>query len=426
VALAGRLLGNPMPQDNPNALTMPDELVRRISRSLDIAEQTVNTLIEETPAIDLTALEAPTDKVIAETALLCLAVVRLVGHDALRDHALLVATKLIPHARSLRIAAAMAFVPFKARDFAIPHRCLSAMGLTDDAFEVRVQMSLGSELVNSRERFPHRLLEQFWVDRFDVPSTSSVIKPDPSWPVTALDQPIPALTGGRDDLYAFTHAVMYASDFSRHEIQSARPTPHVLNDVNSSLAAMLDDDDLDLVGELLFAWPSFRIGFGPTAQFAFLVLCQIEDEVGVVPSLALSGEAFAQHDPKTSRAYALASTYHPAYVMGLLCAQLFAHSLPFNAVPSRVPNSLLDQSIETLDRYPERPYWRRVFAGLSAEQRTGIGEMVLDAALRRVVRACDFKTAHHLALTAATEGVQTSILGQTAELLQRMASIDLR
>jgi hypothetical protein len=396
-----------------------DDLRRRVALALDLAERTVAALLEAAPRIDLNALEAPTDKVVAETALLCLSVVRLPDEPRLAARARSLAAHLEPHARNLRVQTAMMYRPFRARDLAIPHRCLEAMGLPDEAFERFVRATLTSETALSLERVPHRDLEQRWTDRL---GEARPLEPW-TWAHTALEQPIPTLTGSRDDLYAFTHAVLYASDFCLHSIQPCREARAVLRDVDSALASTLDDDDLDLVGELLLTWVALRVPFSPTARFAFFALCQIEDRVGVVPSLALTADAYHQQAPDAAEAYALASSYHPAYVMGLVCAQLLTRPATLETPQVQTSNALpvLEFALRTLERFPRRPYWLEVLTQLEQPERFECVSIVVDAALRRAVHAFDLGTAHKMATLAVTHGIVTTTLRQTVELLTRAA-----
>jgi hypothetical protein len=401
----------------------PSDLRRRVALALDLAQRTVTTLVENEAPIDLNALEAPTDKVIAETALLCLAVSRLPHEPELSARAHHIASRLAPHARDLRVRSAMIYRPFRALDLGMAHRCLNAMGIADDPFECLLRQALSSDLASSLERLPHRDLEQRWLERLG----SSEAMPRRHWARTALEFPMPALNGNRDDWYAFTHAVFYASDFGARQLEPRRDRSAVLGDVDSTLASTLDDDDLDLVGELLLSASAFRSPFSPVARFAFRVLCDIEDRVGIVPSLALSGEAYRQQSPHASEAYALASSYHPAYVMGLVCAQLLAHPelLQRTQPAPRVTRAVLDFAFEILERAPRRPYWTQVFAQLEETDRLESAPIVVDAALRRAVRAFDLGAAHRLASLAASHDLVTSTLRQTAELLTRVAQLEI-
>ena len=61
-----------------------------------------------------------------------------------------------------------------------------------------------------------------------------------------LGRPMDALGSARLDIYAFTHAVMYASDLGERRIALPRPSPAIAADAEAALAYSLDSNDFDL------------------------------------------------------------------------------------------------------------------------------------------------------------------------------------
>ena len=57
------------------------------------------------------------------------------------------------------------------------------------------------------------------------------------------------------DAYAFTHLIMYCTDFGLRTPRLPRRRPTILMEVGSLLARYMDAEDYDLAGELLLAWP---------------------------------------------------------------------------------------------------------------------------------------------------------------------------
>jgi hypothetical protein len=266
-----------------------DDLVRRVERSLDMAANAIQLLKDE-PELDLEALEAPPDKVVAETAMLlraCASVPTEVAPGVSHRTSEL-ALELIPYARGPRILAGIALHPALAYDYAAAHLVLAAAGWPDPEVDALLDASLAPSAGAARERLPHRELEQDWLRWLHG---GPVSKPG-RLARTAVGTGIDLLSGSRDDVYAFTHALLYAADFGGKRIRLPRPLSCVLTEARSALAGALDDDDFDLAGELLLAWPLLKSKWEATSSFAFAVLTRVEDEVGLLPSLAIDAEGY--------------------------------------------------------------------------------------------------------------------------------------
>ena len=223
------------------------------------------------------------------------------------------------------------------------------------------------------------------------------------------------LHGTRDDGYAFTHALMYATDFG-----STPRRPEVARGIaaqaSSAIARFLDDDDFDLVGELLFTWPLLDLPMAAVARFAYDVLDRAATTVGLLPSAAMSAAAIAAQPPPARTAYTIAVSYHSAYVMALaehLTRAATSSSLP----PASTRDETLAATFAALigadaGRIPE---WRRepVVAAPT--------ELLVDVALTRAVRRGDLAGAHTVLVTAVESGVPpTTAMHQTTRLLHRL------
>lgn len=397
-----------------------DDLVERVLHSLEIAERVVHTLLDAAPAIDLAALEAQQDKVLAETALLLRAVASIPGSvsPSLSDRAHRLAVTLRPHASGLRIQAGIALHPSLALDYALAHQCLSALGYPDPKVDALLKKAMSSANANGRERLPHRHLEQTWIDQLTARQAAAV--PTAS---TALGQGVDVLTGSRDDLYALTHAILYATDLGSRQCAMPRTVSTVCHEAASALAGSLDDDDFDLAGELLMAWPMLRAPWSPSARFGVDVLFAIEDEVGLLPSLAIDGRNLNAQSGRARNESALAMSYHTAYVMGLLCASLLRWGSAVGRFAEPRP-VLLDVALSALRELQREPRWEDHFMRLPIEEREELAPFVLDVALRRSVRRFEFGIAQRLVLAAVDQGVCTCAVTQAAELLDRLSAID--
>ena len=252
-------------------------------------------------------------------------------HEAV--HAL--AGRLAPHARSERVRAGITFAPALAREYAIAHACLSRLGYPDGELDAALAASLASASVRSRERVPYRQLELEWLGTVWEPCAVAETDDAVAARTTAATG-LDAFSAAREDVYAFTHSLVYLTDFGRRRDRLPRDREALLADAEAALARSLDDDDFDVAGELLLAWPLLGVEWSPAAAFGWRVLARVEDEVGYLPSLSLSEDRYRELDGLARTRYTVGEAYHTVYVMGLLCAALyFAMSYPLARLARR-------------------------------------------------------------------------------------------
>ena len=379
-------------------------------------------LLDEEPKVDLEALEAPPAKIVAEAAMLLRAVACVPGKavPGLARSAERLASRLVPHARSARVLVGMALHPHLALDYAAAHVVLSFAGWPDEEFDRVLRSSLAVRGMG-RERLPHRELEQAWLStlagdgRRDIRSNLSR---------TALGTGVDVLFGTRDDVYALTHALLYATDFGGVSPTLPRATNQILAEVQSALAGALDDDDFDLAGELLLAWPLLAAERPAVPSFGFRVLARVEDEVGFLPSLAIDAEGYDRHPVEARRGYVTATTYHTAFVMGLLCA--IALRRPETATVSvDGPASPPEVVAALLAELPERealPQWQTQFGLLAPEEQGALAPLVRDVGLRRAARRLDLVALRRVLAISLQAGVPPSTAAlQAARLVARLA-----
>ena len=91
---------------------------------------------------------------------------------------------------------------------------LAAAGWPDPEVDALLDASLAPSAGAARERLPHRELEQDWLRWLHG---GPVSKPG-RLAGTAVGTGIDLLSGSRDDVYAFTHALLYAADFGGQRI----------------------------------------------------------------------------------------------------------------------------------------------------------------------------------------------------------------
>jgi hypothetical protein len=260
------------------------DLRRRLCFAIDIARQAVERLAAD----GYKNAEAPeksirAEKVIGETAILLYAASAAADHADVAPAIEKVARLLIPYARSKRMLLGVCLEPSLALDFAEAHICLSRLGYPDLGFDDLLRQSRSAQASFGHERVPYRVLEQRWIDGIWREATSGRREePEPAL-VSVLNQPIDVLSGGRENLYAFTHALMYFRDFNIRPRRLPRARPVILAEAEAALARCLDEEDYDLGGEVLMAWPLTGPSWSSAAAFGFRVLAGAEDEHGSGP-----------------------------------------------------------------------------------------------------------------------------------------------
>lgn len=370
------------------------------------------------------------EKVISETGLLLFAASSVRGDPEIRSKIKNVAKRLVPHARSERMRLGICMEPALAWDYAFAHVCLSRIGYPDPSFDSVLTLVRESQAQWGRERPPHRALEQAWAQKglergFTGGETQGDAAPAAAQ-ASLLVHPMDLLNGSREDVYAFTHSLMYVTDFNVKPWTLPRDRDLILAEAEALLARAIDDQDYDLAGEVLLAWPLTGTSWSPTAAFGFRVLATVEDQAGFLPSTATRLERLTTLQGEDRKKYLLATAYHTAYVMGLLCAT--------SLQPERAPPLAIGESpatpevsakfLRTLDDDERRPHWRAIFQELPPRGQNALADMLFAIALRRSTVNRDFSAVHDLLQKGGKDGLtNTPIASQAAELMSRLAAI---
>ena len=229
----------------------------------------------------------------------------------------------------------------------------------------------------------------------------------------------------RDDIYAFTHALMYVRDFNIRPARLPRRRDVILEEAEVMLARCLDDEDYDLAGEILLSWPLTGEKWSTTAAFAFRVLAHVEDQAAFLPTPSTRISEIKALERIDRTKYLLATAYHTAYVMGLVCAAALhpgcapPETISFdNAKPGTAR-----QVMKVVGANGQFPHWQYEFDHLTELEADALAGFLVNVALRRRVACRDFEglralleLAYHLGLA------NTPAMGQAAEMLSRLAA----
>lgn len=400
-------------------------LRRRVCHALDIAEKACNQLAAngyidpEEPANNVIP-----EKILAETAFLLVAVSSVAQSPAIKSRITRLAYMLVPQARSERMLLGVALRPALALDYAQAHICLTKLGYPDPLFDMLLRRTM--ESTAGHERPPHRMLEQEWIARMwnhaRPGNSGSILSAARN---SALGVPMDLLHGTRDDIYAFTHALMYVRNFNHCPGPLPRPQEKILADAEAALARCLDEEDYDLAGEVLLAWPLTEAAWSATSAFGFRVLARVEDKVGFLPAPNTRIERLQRLEGDQRSSYLLATAYHTAYVMGLLCASALQHG---RKPPRNVPANLCSPGsaavILPFLQDGKRRHWQDEFDTLPPATQDSLAQLLLTIGLRRSVVRGRFDLLRELLQAGyALRLTDTPAASQAAEVLDRLSTL---
>jgi len=385
------------------------DLRARVERVLDFAALVVDEFggtgyaDEHVPELGFRA-----EKVIAEAAMLAYAAAAPDAGDGIRERIDALTAALAPLARSRVARADVALHPERAFQRAVPHVLLTALGRPDPDFGDLVGRQCARVLAHAADHAPTVLAERDWVARVWR-------RPFASGPVVAgiLEQPFDLALDSRDDAYGLTHRLFYFTDFGRSP-RAGLDRDRLFADLDSLIARYLSREDYDLTAELLTAWPQLRQPWSPAAAFAFRLLADAQDAVGVLPCGNIDEERLAVLTGRDRTRYARATSYHTAFVWGILCASAL---LPDAAPPVMfgVPGPAFEAPQTFLAMTgDDRAEWRPAFADCSADEQRALLPLLCDIGLTQSLHGRDFRTVQAILAAADHHSLPTTSLARAA------------
>jgi len=404
------------------------DLIRRCCNALDTARETITLLaadgFKDTDDVNNHILP---EKIIGETGLLLLVTSIVASHKEIADRVETIAGLLIPYARKEKTFLDICLQPSLAMEYAMAHIFLTNIGYPDPKFDALLLKSMNALAHYGRERPPHRMMEQAWIKKiWNHNASATNYHFSKTMADSVLNKPIDLLHGTRDDMYAFTHSLMYAADFNRSARNLPRRRAEILSEAEAMLARSLDEEDYDLAGEVLLTWPLTGKSWSAGAAFAFRILARVEDEAEFLPSLSTNKATLQKLEGDDRKRYLYASAYHTAYVMGLLCAvSLQPGKTPPKHIRTKtlVPGSAR-KILHFLNHDRQKKQWHDEFGKLTEHEQDALSGFLLNVALIRNVRQKQYGTVYELLGTAYQMSMaDTALASQTAELLDRLSMV---
>jgi hypothetical protein len=400
--------------------------VRRVCLALDIAAQTIKGM----PADGYTDPGDPSrnvrpEKVVGETSLLLLAAAHAASRSDVRERIAFVAQLLLPHARADGVRARICLEPSLALEHALGHICLSQLGFPDLDLDRLLSESLQADCAKGSERLPHRQLEQEWLMRVRD-ATPHDAQVDARLPRrSALGRPADLLSTRKDQAYAFTHALMYLTDLGSRRVRLPRPQSTITAEADAALAASLDEPDYDLSGEILLTWPYTRSRWSASAIVGFAILASVEDRLGFLPAPGVSLDRLQTLSGNDRSRYVVASSYHTAFVMGLLCAGALRDGCrPPRAAPIRTRDrGAAAKLFELMGPTEPKADWKSHLQVLQPHDQDSAAPLLLNICLRRAVVRRDFGVIRSALLAGEEHGLLDAPSPRQAAQLMRRAAI---
>lgn len=402
--------------------TVEKQAVAFLQSSLDAAINGLHAL-GENPAFWNEAIDEYAtirDKLIVESMLLVLLVDRLHRRsDQVQQQLKQICQICRPLVYTPRNRMLVSRYPHTAITFGISHFALAKMGLGDADFGHAIDAAFRTKQVQSVERLPYRNMEVRWLQSLLFADERVCF--DDLLPASILNAHAQPLRMSTSDTYAYTHALMYLSDFGDRQL------PHSLNldqlsRLNDKLiAAQIVNENLDILGELLMATIFLGKPWSARAQFGWHVLAETWSQFGVLPSPSFEVKEYTKLSSSDARAYAFKHTYHTIYVGAILCSLILRY-------PERLrdqEHDLEDQSAMPLDEMLRRLdgcpslggvsscQWTKVFQGARIEPST-LSALLCDGLAVHAVQQYDLLT-----LCGLLES-QTSIGYESSETLRQV------
>ena len=316
------------------------------------------------------------------------------------------------------LAVRLCLHPGVALDLALVPLHLRALGLGGWELEPLLADLFGSDRLRGPERQANRELEQLWLHGL----WSGEVEPGgvaPALSASSLAWEFDHLAGTTDDAYAFTHAILYATDHGRRRVVLPRPVEEIVGDAEAILAVALDAGNHDVAAEVLWTWPMLDQPWTPLAEEARDFLADVSESRGFLPGPGFDHDALGSLPVPERELYVLRTSYHTTLVHGLFLAATMSRD-PGRGVIDPVPR-VADRVMALLPPTAHSLAWSSWFSRLPVARRDQLAPALVTMALRRAVAAADLSAVHR-ALTVADEcGVPESPARRQARLLLRRA-----
>ena len=326
------------------------------------------------------------------------------------------------------LAVRLCLHPGIALDLALVPLHLRALGLGDQRLDPLLGDLFGTDRLRGPERPANRQLEQVWLQGLwsgEAEHASAALALSASSLAWEFDH----LAGTTDDAYAFTHAILYATDHGRHRVALPRPVGEIESDAEAILAVALDAGNHDVAAEVLWTWPMLGLPWTPLASASGAFLADVSESNGFLPGPGFDPVVYEGLPLPERDDHVLRTSYHTTLVHGLLLAATMnrdarsepARAAGFAGSPTAHGTSGADAITALLPSSATATAWWSRFAQLPAARRDLLAPSLVTMALRRAATAADLSAVQQALSVAEECGIAESPPTRQARVLLRRA-----
>lgn len=404
-----------------STITLPGDkfIASRLAYSLTFAKKALGHLIiDDHPAPEDAPWFVKNEKIIAETAFLIAFSKNKCNYPEVDKAFRELIEVLEPLARSKAMLLNICLKPGLALDYAQAHICLDYAGYPNAQFDKALRAALESSAANSIERTPYRMMEGEWLKKLWNRGHEDNLD---FWAqLSCLNHPVDLFCESSDGAYSISHALMYGA-FERNKIPGI-DLEIIFQLVESLVIRYLDEQNYDIAGELLMAWPLLNRKWTPAASFALNCLFKIEERVGFLPAPGLERSKIDGAEQEEKRTYIYSINYHTVLVMGLLCSVMLKNPLCEETVSDAVsyPDKWRNK-IENEIHTGKDVHWYEFYQSLDSVQKEQLLPMLYQVCLTRWIRDKQYGDVKKLLDLNNDELHNMEASRQARELLQRLS-----
>ncbi len=323
------------------------------------------------------------------------------------------------------LAVRLCLHPGIALDLALVPLHLRALGLGDQRLDPLLDDLFGTDRLRGPERPANRQLEQVWLQGLwsgEAEHASAALALSASSLAWEFDH----LAGTTDDAYAFTHAILYATDHGRHRVALPRPVGEIESDAEAILAVALDAGNHDVAAEVLWTWPMLGLPWTPLASASGAFLADVSESNGFLPGPGFDPVVYEGLPLPERDDHVLRTSYHTTLVHGLLLASTMSREVCLTADSVAEPGPGVSVGKRVADAVtallpPRATAWWTWFTRQPAATRDQLARALVTMALRRATTAADLSVMQQTLSLAEEHGLPDSPATRQARVLLRRA-----
>lgn len=214
--------------------------------------------------------------------------------------------------------------PQKAATMAQCHIYLSLAGLPDAEWDHCIRLLLKKGYGDVSDRAFYRLFDKNWFRSLlnEPAGDASALLP-----LSLLNSRFHPAYMEINDAYAFTHILMYMSDFGLKDISPGMQQIPLKELVQSAIMFELSEENHDLLSEFLMNYVFISDEWDAISLLGWKYLTHTWDSMSFLPGPSLEPEVFERLEGEVRSAYAFKEIYHTNLVAAALCAVLLYRPL---------------------------------------------------------------------------------------------------